>query len=257
VHAINKNIMMEVFQQNDINEFISFFIDQMNKDVCYSYKPSKETIIEAGNYSKSPYDVQRYKMDIAWYDKVGDEYSDIINIFYGQSITQIICGHCNNITHNYEIYSSIMLHLDDTTDSLQECLHCHFKDEFLNDENEDNVWKCDECNKRCKSKKTHKLWRNPRILIISLKRFTFNMQKNNKPLRIPMQLSMDEYTLTKDKNIYDLKAVACHIGSYGSGHYFALCKHPDDNWYRIDDLDVGIVKDPDISTGYVYFYALR
>jgi ubiquitin C-terminal hydrolase len=254
VNAINKNLAeMEIYQQNDINEFLAYFIDRMNKDVCYTNIPTKEELISKNKYKNTPYDIQRYKMDISWHERVGKEYSELVDLFYGQSITQVICGHCKNITHNYEIYSSMMVPVDDSTDTLYDCLKMHFKDEILNEEIE---WKCDECKHKSKSKKTTRLWRNPKVLIISLKRFTFDMQKNNKHIEIPSELSLQQFALSHTDSVYRLRAVAYHVGSYHGGHYFALCKHPDNKWYMIDDLNVTETTDPDIGKGYVYFYTL-
>lgn len=193
-------------------------------------------------------------MDISWIEKIGNEYSNIINLFYGQSITQIICGHCKNITHNYEIYSNIMLPITNSTNTLEDCFKLYFKDEFLNEEIE---WRCDECKYKVKSKKTIKLWRNPKILIISLKRFTFNLEKNNKIITIPDILDLYQFTLSRYNSKYILTSIAYHYGSSNEGHYVALCKHPDNKWYCIDDLGISEISNIDFGAGYVFFYTLN
>lgn len=245
---------IEIHEQNDINEFISLFLDKLNKDISYKNRTSKYDLMEKNKYSKSQYDIQKYKMDISWIEKTGVEYSKLIELFYGNSITQIICGHCNHISHNYEIYSSIMLPLYDTLD---ESIKQYFKDEFLNDIDMD--WKCDECKHRTKSKKTTKLWKLPNILIITLKRFTDALQKNTKHVNIPMILDLQKYTLSRDNTKYKLTSIACHSGSFFGGHYVAACKHPNNKWYGIDDLNITELNNVNISNiqdGYVYFYTL-
>jgi ubiquitin carboxyl-terminal hydrolase 2/21 len=242
---------IEIHEQNDINEFISLFLDKLNKDISYKNTITKNELMIKNKYTESPYDIQKYKMDVSWIEKTGSEYSNLIQLFYGHSITQIICGHCKHISHNYEIYSSIMLPLCDT---LEESIEQYFQDEFLNDN--DTEWKCDECNKKKRSKKTTKLWKLPNILIITLKRFTDTLQKNTKNVQIQMNIDLKNYTLSKSNTKYKLTSVACHSGSFLGGHYVAICKHPSNKWYGIDDLNITELNNYDISDGYVYFYTL-
>ena len=255
VNCINHNLAIEAYEQNDINEFIIYLIDHLNKEISEKFKPSKRELITINKYTKTPYDVQRFKMDVSWFDKVGNEYSKLIDIFHGQSITQIICGNCNHISHNYEVYSNMMVPLTDSTNSLEECLDMYFHDETLNESIE---WRCDECKQKSKSIKSMKLWRNPNILIISLKRFTYDMKKNNKVISVPEYLSLDKYTAALGSAKYRLVSIACHIGSFMGGHYYALCRHPDDKWYLYDDDQVTEMNAeslaPHIAKSYVYFY---
>lgn len=255
VSALQKKFKdFELYRQNDINEFLMMFIDILNKDICYDIRNKKVKSIVDKGYISSPYDMQRYKMDLSWFDKVGTEYSELTDMFHGQMITQIICGNCQHISHNYEIYSSIMLSLDHN--DILECLNDHFKEEILNTGADEAIeWKCDECKCKAKSKKTHRLWRNPKILIVSMKRFTYDLKKNNTKLIVPEELSLNEFTISDNTPKYKLISVAYHLGSYHGGHYFACCKHPNGKWYRIDDLDVEEIQKPDLSSGYVFFYS--
>ena len=34
---------------------------------------------------------------------------------------------------------------------------------------------------------------------------------------------------------FDLKCIGCHAGSIDGGHYFAVCKHVNNNWYEFND----------------------
>ncbi len=264
INKVRESLDFEIHQQNDINEFLSLFITKLNSDICYDVKMTKEDLIEKNKYSSSLYDVQRFKMDNAWLIGVGKEYSELIDLLYGQSIMQIICGNCNKITHNYEIYMSMMLPITPETNSITDCIREYMSQETLNDNSgdESNIkWRCDECKCQCKSKKVTKLWRNPKILIISLKRFTENLDKNNKQIDIPETVDITEYTLTKKRCVYQLTSVAIHYGSFFGGHYIAVCKHPDDNWYLIDDLSVNKLDTNNamqqIKSGYVFFYTLK
>lgn len=267
INAVKTNIdFLEIHQQNDINEFLVIFISKLNSDICYNVKLTKKDLIEKNNYSTEIlYDIQRFKMDISWLNGVGKEYSELVDLLYGQSIMQIVCGNCNKITHNYEIYTSMMVPITERTNTLKDCIQEYMGEELMNNNEDANStkWKCDECKCMCKSKKTTKLWRNPRILIISLKRFTKNLQKNEKQIEIPDTLDISDYTLTNQRCNYTLSSIAFHHGSFHGGHYTAICKHPDGNWYDIDDLSVSKFGNSDnssvfkyIQRGYVYFYTL-
>jgi ubiquitin C-terminal hydrolase len=222
-------------------------------------------VIENTAYSDTPFDRQRKKMDIDWCNKVCKEYSDIIPMLYGQQISQIICNNCGKIWHNYEVYQQISVALPDGIPStssqhhphtsLMECLQKHFDELPLNE------WKCDRCNMGQGSTQTSLLWRNPKILIISLKRFEFDPRtghfiKNNKNVDIPETLNVSSKTIGKTKRIYHLKAIAFHSGSYYGGHYHAVCKQRDGSWYLYDDDVVHRLDShpSNIGNGYVYFY---
>ena len=240
VAKINEICDFPVYQQNDINEFITIFLDKLNNDICESVN------IIIKKHDGSTYDMQRYYMDSDWIKQISKEYSPIIPMFYGQSIMQIVCGHCQNITHNYELFCNLMLPINGTT--LNECIDAYFSNEIM------DQWTCDECNMKARSKKMNRLWRMPRILIISLKRFSDDMKKNDKKIQIPLELNLNKYILTKNIS-YKLKSIAIHQGNLNNGHYYAVVQK-ENKWFSIDDLNVNILDDPKdyYEQGYVYFY---
>ena len=253
-----KNITeLNIHSQNDINEFLSILIDKLNKCICEKVSITKETLIESNNYDNTPYDAQRLKMDINWYESNKNEYSNMLKLFYGQTISQIICGNCDHIHHNYELYMNIMVPITSQTQNLTDCIKEYFNEELLN--KNESVWKCTKCDLHHESKKVLKIWNTPKILIISLKRFTYdekgNSYKNNKNIDIPSTIDLSKHKLSKGGMIYNLRSVAMHIGDIDSGHYYSICKHKNGKHYIIDDLSVREVKDVDFSkNGYVFFY---
>jgi ubiquitin C-terminal hydrolase len=243
--------MMYVFEQNDINEFIAIIIDKMNGEICRPFD------LNMGPYKNTLYDKQMRKMDDSWALSHKKEYSDLTDMFYGQTISQIVCGNCGMIHHNHEVVMNIMLSIDESH-SIYECLNNHFADEIVNSDT-DHAWKCDGCNQCVESKKSTKLWRTPKILIISLKRFNSNLQKINTHITAPFTIDISNHLIGPiPQHTYTLKSVAYHYGSFHGGHYFATCKHGED-WYMYDDEDVkkmDEIEDP-IKSGYVYFYDLE
>ena len=246
------NGMINIFEQNDINEFIAIFIDKLNDEICKPFQP------KLGPYNSSSYDNQRKKMDYSWYLSNKKDYSPLKDMFYGQMISQIVCGNCGKIHHNYEVFMNIMVPvLPETT--LIDCIANLLNEDSVNnhEDDNDNTWKCDSCNECAKSKKTIKLWRLPDILIISLKRFSSDLKKINNHIIIPDVLDMKPFAISPHKLEYQLKSVALHAGAFHSGHYIAACKNKE-KWFLIDDESVNQIK-PEcvgdlIKNGYMFFY---
>ena len=60
--------------------------------------------------------------------------------------------------------------------------------------------------------------------------------------------------------IYDLFAVAYHIGNFGYGHYYSVCKNVfNKKWYKYDDNDVLEINENEIvnKDAYLLFYRKR
>lgn len=53
----------------------------------------------------------------------------------------------------------------------------------------------DACKQKLSSIKTKKLWKLPQILIIFLKRFDYNLKKNNKPINIIEHINFNRWCI--------------------------------------------------------------
>jgi ubiquitin C-terminal hydrolase len=248
IQFLNETIKeIDIQDQNDINEFFALLLDKLNRDhsTFLPHLPVEESP------ASSLIEMHRRKMDISWSIIIGKEYSKIVDLFYGQTVTQIVCGHCGHICHNYEVYSNISLPLENGCKSLRDCLSRYFNGEILNE------WTCDACKKRVQSDKLMCLWRIPPILTLSLKRFKYvndRFQKNDLHIDVPEELNLTDFTLDEQHNtIYHLHAVAIHTGTADNGHYYAKCKKGS-SWYQYDDKEVVEIKNPDFGHGYMFFY---
>ena len=235
---------IDIFSQNDLSEFVGILIDKLNDDVCEEIG----TKLDRTTYADTPYDIQRYKMDIDWTKTNKKTYSPLKELFYGQMISQIICGHCHKIFHNYEMFNTTMLTIENNEKNLNDCFDTFFKEEVKED------WRCDACQQIAPSKKTLKLWRLPEILLITLKRFDYNNNKNNKQISMPLNLDVGNFTLSRGATKFNLKSVGYHMGNTENGHYIAIVHHPNGSWYFIDDLSRNKLDTPNVSNGYVFFY---
>ena len=64
----------------------------------------------------------------------------------------------------------------------------------------------------------------------------------------------------KEKYIYDLFAVANHVGGLHGGHYFAYCKNTKEGeWYEFNDTSVSKIEVKKVCSdnAYVLFYSRR
>ena len=125
-----------------------------------------------------------------------------------------------------------------------------------------NEWKCGNCNKRVTITKKFSIFYVPKILIICIKRFSksgWGYDKNGIFIDFPIEnLDMGKFICGPDKEYskYDLFAVSQHYGGTGGGHYTAVCKNIDGNWYSYNDSSVsGTNAQSGVSSAaYVLFY---
>ena len=127
-----------------------------------------------------------------------------------------------------------------------------------------NEWKCGNCSKKVNASKKFSLFYLPRLLIICFSRFSkgyYGYEKNEVHIDFPIEnLDMGKYIMKNEKDRefskYDLFAVSQHYGGTGGGHYTAVCKNFDGNWYRYNDSSVSSSSPNNAidSSAYVLFY---
>ncbi|XP_065058789.1 ubiquitin carboxyl-terminal hydrolase 15-like [Rhopilema esculentum] len=149
------------------------------------------------------------------------------------------------------------------TIQLQDCLELFLTKEKLGAE---DPWYCPTCKKHQQASKKFDLWGLPTVLVIHLKRFSYNRWWRDKidslvdfPIR---DLNLTPYVIDKEHPpaVYDLHAVSNHYGGMGGGHYTAYCKNfYDGKWYYFDDSSVSIADENQIvsKAAYVLFYTRR
>ena len=137
---------------------------------------------------------------------------------------------------------------------------------FCSDEHleKGNEWKCGNCKKRVRITKKFSIFYVPKLLIICIKRFSksesgYAYHKNDVLIEFPIEnLDMGKYICGPDKDFskYDLFAVSQHYGGTGGGHYTAVCKNIDGNWYNYNDSSVSQTSASSAvsSAAYVLFY---
>ncbi|XP_022756057.1 ubiquitin carboxyl-terminal hydrolase 8-like isoform X4 [Durio zibethinus] len=144
--------------------------------------------------------------------------------------------------------------------SLYKCLQAFLMEEPLGPE---DMWYCPGCKEHRQASKKLDLWRLPEILVIHLKRFSYNRFLKNK-LETYVDFPVDNLDLSNYigyrngelSNRYMLYAVSNHYGSMGGGHYTAFVHHGGGLWYEFDDSRVYSVSPEKIKTSaaYLLFY---
>ncbi|KAL0978331.1 hypothetical protein UPYG_G00169110 [Umbra pygmaea] len=149
------------------------------------------------------------------------------------------------------------------TVALRECIDLFTTMETLG---EHDPWYCPNCKKHQRATKKFDLWSLPRILVVHLKRFSYNRcwrDKLDTVVDFPVRdLNMSEFVCDPKAGpyVYDLIAVSNHYGGMGGGHYTAYGKNKaDGKWHYFDDNSVSVASEDQIVTkaAYVLFYQRR
>jgi len=132
---------------------------------------------------------------------------------------------------------------------------------------ESEAYFCAKCKKHKCATKKFDLWMLPDLLIIHLKRFSYNKYWRDKietDVDFPLEgLDMRKWVVNdaeKKEAMYDLYAVSNHFGSLGGGHYTAFVKNLlTGKWYNMDDSSVSPVHPDTVKSkaAYVLFYCRK
>jgi len=257
-----KNELFSGYDQNDSQEFLGLLLNSVHDELKQEKKISinlPEYIqminkrIEENQQLKSEYPNEyTYIESIKYLQKYfSKEYSIISDLFTGLFCTKIKCCECGIESLSYEPYTMLPLPLEENS-SLEQCLENFCVEEKLTD---NNKYDCEKCKHKVDALKETKILRNPKILIIQLKRFintSRGVRKKNTQIDIPLILD----------NTYELYALNKHSGSLNSGHYIACTKNPyNKKWYMYSDSIVErIIDDNDLNLelnnpdNYLLFY---
>lgn len=244
------------FAQNDMPEFLLFFIE------CIHNSISRGVNMRITGNSENQLDelaVKCYEMLKVTYSK---EYSEIMDFFYGIYVSEIISID-NNVRHSISPESYFILNLPIVDNVRQantiiDCFDIFTEPEILDG---DNAWFNDNTKQKENVKKQISFWNFPKILIITLQRFSPDgASKLNSLIDFPLNdLDLSKYVRGYNPNSYkyDLFGICNHMGGPMGGHYTAFVKNSENNWIHFNDNSVEMVANPtDIITpmAYCLFY---
>ena len=238
------------FAQNDMPEFLLFFIECLHSSIC---RPTNMTIKGKADNTTDDLAIQCYAMLKHIYSK---EYSEIIDLFYGISVSRIMPLNSQN-THSLKPESFFILDLPIVGKSIYECLDAYVENEVLEGE---NAWFNEKTKKKEAAHKNMVFWNFPKILVVVFKRFSANGQmKNGAFLQFPIEnLNLSKYVVgyAPHSYVYDLFGICNHLGGVSGGHYTAFGKSGC-TWIHYNDTRVEEVPRPEMMVtpaAYCLFY---
>uniref|UniRef100_A0ABI7XH94 ubiquitinyl hydrolase 1 n=1 Tax=Felis catus TaxID=9685 RepID=A0ABI7XH94_FELCA len=142
----------------------------------------------------------------------------------------------------------------------KDCLRLFSKEEKLTD---NNRFYCSHCRTRRDSLKKIEIWKLPPVLLVHLKRFSYDgrwKQKLQTSVDFPLEnLDLSQYVIGPKNNLkkYNLFSVSNHYGGLDGGHYTAYCKNAArQRWFKFDDHEVSDISVSSVksSAAYILFY---
>jgi ubiquitin C-terminal hydrolase len=167
-------------------------------------------------------------------------------ICFGKIKQYIKCDKCSGVTTTIQPFLDLLLPLPkdrkkdiDINDTFQE----YFKLEEIND------WYCDKCKKNNTANMLNELEETPNLLIVTFKRFEYNMKKDTRKIKLYPKIRIDG-------NKYNLISTIKHSG----GHYTSYISRTKDNkkkWYYANDSRITKSKIMDViedQNNYIAIY---
>lgn len=249
ISSYKKNIFHN-FDQQDFSELIVFIIDNLHEGL------SRPVSIDISGVIKNEDDKITFDSMKIWKDYFKNNYSIIIELFYGQYISIVESIDNSNLpiekSFTYEPFCILDLEIPDTNSDIYNCFDLLISESILNKENK---WYSDKTKSYRDAKRQMMILNLPEILIISFKRFNYNVSKKNNNIEFPIdELNLEKYIFNpKKKNCrYSLFAICNHVGNTQIGHYYSYCRNIDNNWYHFDDDSVKIINKNEIITNKAY-----
>lgn len=219
--------------QNDLPEFLLFLVECMHNSIARGVKMNIKGTIKNNTDRLA---TACYEMLKQTYSK---EYSEIMDMFYGIYVSELSSINKKTVySHRPESFFILDLEIPKNNCSLLDCFTSFTQYETLEG---DNAWYNEEKGKKMDVKKRITFWSLPKILIITLKRFSFDGQKKRQDL---VDIPLTDFSLSRfvsgynaKQYIYDLYAVCNHSGNTQGGHYTAFVK-TNKSWTHFNDSQV-------------------
>lgn len=241
-------------QQQDCQEFCTSLLDKLHEDLnrVRHRPPIADDGIEGLPAAEAA--------DRAWANYMRLNDSVIVDLFQGQLQTTIeclACGH-HSFTFSAFMFLSVPLPPGPGPVTLLDCLRLFCTRERLDSSNK---WLCPRCRVPREAVMATTIRRLPVILLVHLKRFSFNgpfRDKLTTHVRYPLTgLSLASFVSGPPPDQYSLFGVCNHTGTLSGGHYTAVCRHPySQRWLRYDDSVVTVAEDHHVhsNAAYLLFY---
>lgn len=243
------------YSQQDSQELLLFLMDGLHEDL--NKADNRKRHKEENNDHLDDYKAAEH----AWQKHKQLNESIIVALFQGQFKSTVQCLTCHKKSRTFEAFMYLSLPLASTSKcTLQDCLRLFSKEEKLTD---NNRFYCSHCRARRDSLKKIEIWKLPPVLLVHLKRFSYDgrwKQKLQTSVDFPLEnLDLSQYVIGPKNNLkkYNLFSVSNHYGGLDGGHYTAYCKNAArQRWFKFDDHEVSDISVSSVksSAAYILFY---
>ncbi|CAH6787932.1 ubiquitin carboxyl-terminal hydrolase 8 [Phodopus roborovskii] len=242
--------------QQDSQELLLFLMDGLHEDL--NKADNRKRHKEENNDHLDDFKAAEH----AWQKHKQLNESIIVALFQGQFKSTVQCLTCHKKSRTFEAFMYLSLPLASSSKcSLQDCLRLFSKEEKLTD---NNRFYCSHCRARRDSLKKIEIWKLPPVLLVHLKRFSYDgrwKQKLQTSVDFPLEnLDLTQYVIGPKNSLkkYNLFSVSNHYGGLDGGHYTAYCKNAArQRWFKFDDHEVSDISVSSVksSAAYILFYS--
>ena len=228
-------------EQNDANEFIILFLNQLLKELygIGKYEPGKIPINE---------------MELEAFNKLEKKFflknkCFLLNLFYGRLKKEYYCENGHLCLIKFNNFSSITLPQPKEFNTIEELLNLYQKDKKL----EDTIM-CNTCQKECKYLIKSKIYNIPNYFILSLEN---ENSYNSQDISYRNILETKDFMDGINKKYY-LTSLVSYYGNKKAGHYIAKVLY-NNKWYHINDSYYWEIDTSEIYDKYakILFYTIE
>ncbi|KAI7872098.1 hypothetical protein BDF14DRAFT_1756361 [Spinellus fusiger] len=254
-------------EQHDSQEFLNFLLDGIHEDVNMVTERRPATPENAADEEAFEKLKDWEASSIAWNKYLSRNSSVVVSLFQGQMRSRLKCMTCNKTSTTYNSFMSLSLPIPakrsgPSSVSLLQCLDYFVKEEILEKE---DAWFCPRCKALRRATKSLTLSRLPDVLLIHLKRFSFDgpfKDKLETIVKYPIKgLDLSGYIpnslINPSENrpllTYDLYGISNHYGSLTGGHYTACVRDGyRDQWHYFDDTRFSVCGEDKVNSRAAY-----
>ncbi len=238
LEMVVRGTMYEQFVQRtpqDAHEFLVWLLDQ-----CYM--ASQYTVDFSIFPVAEKYPIVREAVEF-WKHSFEKQYSPLTDLFFGLYRIRMECQRCHTSFTRWETFNSMKV-TPLPSGTLYEAIQSELKDEVI------ESYACEHCKaeptNRPNAVKKIRIWKLPKVLILTLKRFDYMGNRLNHVVGLENSNTyhftnyFDDESHEKSKEMsYHITSTIDHYGHSMGGHYSAQCFSPIyKQWYKYDDETV-------------------
>ena len=250
IAAIKQRDIFNGYGQNDVQEFLLFMID------CFHNALAREVEMQIKGTEQSQRDSLATKCYTMMKNMYKKEYSEMLTIFYGIHVSDIISLQTKeSLSNTPEPFSILSLSIPDihreATITIFDCFDLYCKPEPIE-------WINERTKEKEQAERAISFWSLPEIMILHLKRWNnnnTNKSKSNHLVTTPLtDVDFSKYIsgYQPENYVYDLFGVCNHLGGASGGHYTAYIKNANGKWYECNDTEVKEINSENIISTHSY-----